>query len=196
MDKSVILEDFQKRSFGSGIALRLVEPISPTEAKALPETMQKARRRPYARSMGVAYLAYFVVALLGLFLTHHKIPAGALLNWIPVVLYTALTILLYRLFCPTQPRLAVAATLCSLAGCTLDGLHVLHHNLAGLKPLMFFGPFCILLGMLILRSKFLPRWLGWPLIVAGLCWLTYLIPVSRCTPNKSSLPSDLWLSSS
>jgi hypothetical protein len=143
----------------------------------LPETMQKARKRPYARSIGVVYLAYFVVALLGLFLAHHKIPVGALMNWLPVVLYAALTILLYRLFRPAQPLLALAAALCSLAGCVLDGLHVLHRSLAGLSPLMFFGPFCVLLGVLILRSRFLPRWLGSPLIVAGLCWLAYLVPV-------------------
>ena len=143
----------------------------------MPETMQKTRKRPYARSIGVVYLAYFVVALLGLFLAHHKISAGAMMSWLPVVLYTALAILLYRLFRPAQPLLALAAALCSLAGCTLDGLHVLHRSLAGLKPLIFFGPFCVLLGVLILRSRFLPRWLGWPLIVAGLCWLAYLIPV-------------------
>jgi hypothetical protein len=139
--------------------------------------MQKARKRPYARSIGVVYLAYFVVALLGLFLAHHKIAAGALMNWLPVVLYAALTILLYRLFRPAQPLLALAAALCSLAGCAFDGLHVLHRSLTGFSPLMFFGPFCVLLGVLILRSRFLPRWLGSPLIVAGLCWLTYLVPV-------------------
>jgi hypothetical protein len=42
--------------------------------------------------------------------------------------------------------------------------------------LLFFGPFCVLLGVLILRSQFLPRWLGWPLIVAGVGWLAYLNP--------------------
>jgi len=138
--------------------------------------MQEARKRSYARSIGVVYLAYFVVALLGLFLAHHKISAGALMNWLPVVLYATLTILLYRLFRPAQPLLALAAISCSLAGCVLDGLHVLHRSLAGLKPLMFFGSFCVLLGVLILRSRFLPRWLGLPLIVAGLCWLAYLDP--------------------
>jgi hypothetical protein len=52
----------------------------------------------------------------------------------------------------------------------------LHFSHAGLSPLVFFGPFCVLLGVLILRSRFLPRWLGWPLIVAGLGWLAYLNP--------------------
>lgn len=139
--------------------------------------MHKRRKQSYARSIGLVYLAYFAVALLGMLLSHYKIPAGVLMKWLPVVLYAAFTILLYRLFRPGQPLLALAATLCSLAGCTLDGLHVLHRSLAGLRPLMFFGPFCVLLGALILRSRFLPRWLGWPLIVAGLCWLVYLVPV-------------------
>jgi hypothetical protein len=42
------------------------------------------------------------------------------------------------------------------------------------ERVLFFGPFCMILGVLILRSSFLPRWLGWPLIVAGLGWLVYL----------------------
>ena len=69
------------------------------------------------------------------------------------------------------------ATLFSLAGCVTDGLHQL--RVAGISeqsPLLFFGPFCMLLGLLILRSRFLPHWLGWPLILAGLGWIVYLIP--------------------
>jgi len=130
----------------------------------------------HARATGAVYLSYFAAAILGLLLTSHKLPAGIVVNGLATLLYALVTVLLYRLFLPAQPLLALAATLCSLAGCVTDGLHQLHSGLAGLSPLLFFGPFCVLLGVLILRSLFLPRWLGWPLIVAGLGWLAYLNP--------------------
>jgi hypothetical protein len=40
--------------------------------------------------------------------------------------------------------------------------------------LVFFGTFCVLTGMLIVRSTFMPRILGWLLIVAGIGWLTFV----------------------
>ena len=52
---------------------------------------------------------------------------------------------------------------------------------------MFFGPFCVLLGVLILRSRFLPRWLGWPLIAAGLGWLAYLFPVVALHTKQTAI---------
>lgn len=41
---------------------------------------------------------------------------------------------------------------------------------------MIFGFYCLLLGYLIFRSGFLPRWLGPVVAVAGLGWLTFLWP--------------------
>jgi len=122
------------------------------------------------------YLSYFVTTILGLLLSSHKLPAGTVLNGLATLLYATVTILLYRLFRRAHPLLALAATLCGLAGCVTDGLNQLQYGFAGLSPLVFFGPFCVLLGVLILRSRFLPHWLGWPLIVAGLGWLAYLNP--------------------
>lgn len=140
------------------------------------ETMQQAESCSHARATGAAYLTYFVAAIAGLLLTSRKIPAGTAVNAVVPVLYATVTILMYRLFRPANHLLAVAATLCSLAGCVNDELHQLHRGLGGQESLLFFGPFCVLLGILILRSRFLPYWLGWPLIVAGILWLAYLIP--------------------
>jgi Domain of unknown function (DUF4386) len=140
-------------------------------------TTQEAHPRSHARATGGVYLGYFTTAILGLLLTSRKLPAGVLTAGLADALYATVTILLCRLFRPAQPLLALAAALCGLAGCVTDGLHQLYASeLSGLSPLLFFGPFCVLLGVLILRSQFLPHWLGWPLIVAGLGWLAYLTP--------------------
>jgi hypothetical protein len=42
--------------------------------------------------------------------------------------------------------------------------------------LVFFGLHCLGVGYLILRSTFLPRMIGALMVLAGLGWLTYLLP--------------------
>jgi hypothetical protein len=42
--------------------------------------------------------------------------------------------------------------------------------------LVFFGPHCLFVGYLILRSTFLPRPIGALMVLAGLGWLTFLSP--------------------
>ena len=43
-----------------------------------------------------------------------------------------------------------------------------------LVALVFFAMYCLLIGYLILRSTFLPRFLGASMVLAGLGWLTFL----------------------
>lgn len=59
------------------------------------------------------------------------------------------------------------------------GLAMLLMNLGGQAAnvfLVFFGFYCLLLGWLVVRSGFLPRGLGMLMMLAGLCWLTFLAP--------------------
>jgi hypothetical protein len=42
--------------------------------------------------------------------------------------------------------------------------------------LLFFAPYCLLIGYLIFRSTFLPRILGVLMALAGLGWLAFLSP--------------------
>lgn len=133
--------------------------------------------RSFARAAGVVYLGYFAAAIFGSVLVSRQINAGVAVACLADVLYAVTSLLFYRLFRPVNGILAVVATVFSLLGCAADILDQINRAPPGLSPLLFFGPFCVLLGLLILRSEFLPRWLGWPLIVAGAGWLAFLIPV-------------------
>lgn len=136
----------------------------------------KTLRRSRARAAGTVYLGYFVAAILGSILESRKMAGGVAVNALSDVLYATMTILLWRILRPVSGLLATIAALLSLAGCITDLLHQIHRGPAGLDALVFFGPFCVLLGVLIWRARFLPRWLGSPLMLAGAGWLAYLIP--------------------
>ena len=99
------------------------------------------------------------------------------MNCLSDVLYILVTLLFYRLFRRANAVIALVATVFSLMGCAVDLRDQLHPGSVRLNPLLFFGPFCVLLRFLVLRSRFLPRWLGWPVIAAGMGWLAVLIPV-------------------
>jgi len=163
-------------SGGSGNSFQPLGANAPFRGGVMIETTQPAHPRSHARATGAVYLNYFATAIVGLLLKSHKLPAGGVLIGLASVLYATVTILLYRLFRRAQPLLALAAALCGLAGCINDGLQRLDHSLKARSSLLFFGPFCVPLGVLIMRSQFLPHWLGWPLILAGLGWLAYLNP--------------------
>jgi hypothetical protein len=70
---------------------------------------------------------------------------------------------------------SLLAALFSLGGCVDMSLGLVHVD-SPVSPLVFFGPFCLLIGYLILRSSFLPRFLGVGMSVAGVGWLAFLLP--------------------
>jgi hypothetical protein len=45
-----------------------------------------------------------------------------------------------------------------------------------ISPMLFFGPYCLLIGYLIFRSTFLPHILGVLMALAGLGWLIFPLP--------------------
>ena len=139
--------------------------------------IREAWRRPRARMTGALYLLYFLTAILAQFLVSRGLAvSGNLTNVIATVCYLVVTLLFYGLFKPVSSSLSLVAALFSLAGCVVMALGLFHLASSPISPLLFFGPFCLLIGYLSLRSSFLPRVLGVLMMFAGLAWLAFLLP--------------------
>ena len=141
------------------------------------ERIAKVLRNPNARITGVVYLFYFLTAIFAEFLVSRKLVAyGTATNLIATAFYVLLTLLFYGMFKPVNRSLSMFAASLSLAGCAVMTLGYFPHASLPISPLLFFGPYCLLIGYLILRSTFLPRILGVLMAFAGLGWLAFLIP--------------------
>jgi hypothetical protein len=137
---------------------------------------RKISSQPRARLTGAIYLLYFATAILAQsFTSSGFVSAGNLVNVFATICYFVVTVLFYLLFKPVSHIISAIAALFSFAGCIDMSLDLFHID-SPLSPLVFFGPFCLLLGYLILRSLFLPRFLGVMMLIAGVGWLAYLIP--------------------
>ncbi len=140
------------------------------------DQVQNASPQPKARITGAVYLSYFLTAIFGQLMVSRGFAAsGNVCNILSALLYAAVTLLFYALFKPVSHSLSLIAALFSLAGCVFMSLGLIHIK-STISPLWFFGPFCLLIGYLILRSTFLPRTLGVLMAAAGAGWLAYLIP--------------------
>jgi Domain of unknown function (DUF4386) len=147
------------------------------------EQIREVPPRPRARMTGILYLLYFLTAILGLLLVNRGFSvSGNFTNIFSTVCYLVVTLLFYELFKPVSGSLSLLAALFSLGGCIVMSLGLFHLD-SPVSPLLFFGPFCLLIGYLIFRSRFLPRILGVAMALAGLGWLTFLLPA---VPNYLS----------
>lgn len=136
----------------------------------------RAKRDPNARWTGVVYLLFFLTEILDHFLVGRKLVFyGNATNLIATVLYAVLTLLFYGMFKPVNRNLSFLAALFSLAGCLVMTLDLFLPSFP-INPLLFFGPYCLLIGYLIFRSSFLPRPLGLLMALAGLGWVAFLFP--------------------
>jgi hypothetical protein len=141
------------------------------------ERSAEASPGPRGRTTGVVYLLYFLTAILGEFLLSRKLVVyGDAVSLIANACYVAVTLLFYELFKPVNKGVSLVAALFSLVGCAIAILDLFHVAPSHVSPLLFFGPYCLLLGVLILRSTFLPRILGMLMVLAGLGWLAFLSP--------------------
>lgn len=125
-----------------------------------------------ARLAGFFYLLTFVSGIASLFLGARMVSANA----IAAMAYVAVTVLFYWLFKPVSARLSAVAALFSLTGCVLSAVDAFRVAPIAISPLVFFGVYCLLIGYLIYRSTYLPRFLGVLMAIGGLSWLTFGLP--------------------
>ena len=185
----------------------------------------EASSPPSPRTIGWIWVLYFATGILGTLLTRGiLVPtdvaatannilthaslwrAGFAVDLVANLIYVALTALLFGLFKPVNPTLALLAAFFSLVGCTVQimgellrlapsvvlvnpqlatafGAHQLQ-AVALLSAILYrsvfyiafvlFACFELVTGFLILRSTFLPRWIGWWWIAGGIGGLTFL----------------------
>lgn len=120
---------------------------------------------------GVFYLLTFVT---GIFAFFDRSRVGMAAGVIAGAFYMAVTLLFYYLFKPVDRSLSLIAACFSLAGFLIGVLSALHLDPWHINGLVFFGVYCLLIGVLIFKSTFLPRILGALMAFAGLGWLTFL----------------------
>jgi hypothetical protein len=142
------------------------------------ERIEEAPPRP--RTTGFVYLLYFLTAVsAAVFVGRGRLVAYDAVNLIAYAFYIAVTLLFYYLFKPVNRSLSLLAALFSLVGCANDVLSLFNLAPYKISSLVFFGPYCLLIGYLIFRSTFLPRILGVLMAFAGLGWLIILSPLAN-----------------
>ena len=139
------------------------------------ERIAEASPGPRGRITGVIYLLYFLTAVAGeVFVGRSRVVAYDAVNVIAHAFYVAVTLLFYYMFRPVSRSLSLLAAACNIVGLILEAIQLKAHGTD--FAMVFHGVFCILIGTLIFRSRFLPRILGALIAIGGLGWLTYLSP--------------------
>jgi hypothetical protein len=125
------------------------------------EPVAEASPRPGARITSVVYLLYSLTAVsVEVFVGNGRLVAYDTVNLIAYAFYIAVTLLFYYMFKPANRSLPLLAAFFSLAGCVNEVLSLFNLAPYKISSLVFFGPDCLLIGYLIFRSTFLPRFLG------------------------------------
>jgi Domain of unknown function (DUF4386) len=135
--------------------------------------------RAKARTTGVVYLLYFLTAVSDeVFVGRGRLHVFEAVNLIADAFYIAVTLLFYYMFRPVNRNLSLLAAIFGLVGCANDVLSLFDLAPYKISSLAFFGPYCLLIGYLIFRSTFLPRFLGALMALAGVGWLIVLYPLA------------------
>jgi hypothetical protein len=143
------------------------------------ERIAEALPRSRARITGGVCLFYFLTAVSAeVFGGRGRVVVYDAVNLVAYAFYIAVTLLFYYMLRPVNRILSLLAAFFSPVGCDNDVLSLFNLAPYKISSLVFFGPYCLLLGYLIFRSSFLPRILGVLMAFAGVGWLIFLSPLA------------------
>lgn len=126
-----------------------------------------------ARAGGACWLMTILTGILALFA---RGSAGTAVLLASTIFYAAATYFVYQLLKPVSNAVSALAAFFSGVGCVLSTLDAFDRSPVDTNPLVFFGLHCLLVGLLIFRSTFLPRILAVLMMFAGVGWLTSMSP--------------------
>lgn len=128
---------------------------------------------------GLTYVAFLLLSFAGT--TLRNVPLQLVGNATGFVL----AVLLYRLFAPAEPLVALALLPLAFVHYLIQGIGQVRSDTGMLRlALVPFAAYLILLGYLIARSTFAPGGLGVLIVLAGVAWL---IAVAPGVPTWSTL---------
>jgi Domain of unknown function (DUF4386) len=129
-----------------------------------------------ARIAGVLFLLVILTAAFTEFFVRGRLgfAADLVVGVIEISGMIVVTLLFYDIFRAVNRSLSLVAASFNFVGLTLE---LLQFNPRGtMVGIGFHGLYCLLMGYLLFRSTFMPRFLGVPMAFAGLGWLVFLSP--------------------
>jgi len=131
-----------------------------------------------ARITGLLYALNIAIGISAIMLTRQDKALADTVNLAGAAEYAVVVVLLGRLFGPAARGLSWLVAAIGLAACAISAAMILKMPLlpADVNPVVVFGPYCIGLGAVIVRTGLMPRVLGLLLVVAGFSWLTFAMP--------------------
>jgi len=132
---------------------------------------KKVSPASWARLTGAFYLLNFVTSIISM---NGKGSPWLLAVCRPgaTVTYVAVTALLCYLFWPVNRWLSLLAACFSWAGSIYGYINQAYLPIH-MNTLVFYGFYCLLIGYLIIRSRFMPHAIGAVMLVPGLSWMTF-----------------------
>jgi len=130
-----------------------------------------------ARAAGLFYAINIAIGITALMWTRQGYAGADLLTFLGALEYALVVVLLGCLFEPAGRAFSWAIAAIGLVSCALSAAAgPLHLLTLPFNVIAVFGPYCIGLGYLVVRSGMLPRAIGFLLVAAGISWLTFTWP--------------------
>jgi hypothetical protein len=127
-----------------------------------------------ARVTGVLYLFSMLLGIIGgIFISRKMQTQGDWANVAAASFYICVIVLFWDLFRAVNRWLSTGIATFSLVG---NWLPESSYKMGHTSITLYFGVYCLLIGCLILGSRFFPTFDGVLMVCAGVCWLTTTWP--------------------